>query len=188
MKYLLLLALSISVSALAGEINPYDSDIEEQLLENELFSERVPEVEIGTQKYSCYRETCPVYLEVDKSRQRAQLFVNGVPLRTGEWLTTTGMAGHVTPNFDRSPERPLRIYTRYTSSRYPGGDWNGLGNMPYAVFIRGGFAVHGTPSISGLGTRPLSHGCIRLHPLNGKYFNELVRMYGAAGTWIWVHD
>jgi hypothetical protein len=52
------------------------------------------------------------------------------------------------------------------------------GNMPFAVFIKGGFAVHGTTggsdwgNISKLGTTPLSHGCVRIHPLNAKAFNE----------------
>lgn len=60
----------------------------------------------------------------------------------------TGMKGYETPNFDRSLEKPLRIYKQYTSSKYPGGDWNGLGNKPFAVFIKGGFAIHGTPAVN----------------------------------------
>jgi lipoprotein-anchoring transpeptidase ErfK/SrfK len=66
--------------------------------------------------------------------------------------------------------------------------------MPFVVFIRGGFGVHGTTgdltwgNISKLGTQPLSHGCIRIHPLNAQAFNEAVRANGAQKTWIWVHD
>lgn len=174
------------------ELNPFASDIDEQLLFNDArhLQDRItPEATLNL-KASCYRETCPVYLEVDKSRQRAQLFVNGVAIEAGEWLSTTGMKGYATPNFDRSLQQPLRAYTKYSSSKFPGGDWNGLGNMPYAVFIKGGFAVHGTPegNIKKLGTVPLSHGCIRVHPFNGKIFNDLVKKHGATKTWIWVHD
>lgn len=193
----LLLALTLAGNSYASEnhteeLNPFASDIEEQLLSNDGEFEDfrvVPENTINL-KNSCYRETCPVYLEVDKSRQRAQLFVNGVAIEAGEWLATTGKQGHATPNFDRSLQQPLRAYTKYSSSKYPGGDWNGLGNMPYAVFIKGGFAVHGTPeaNIRRLGTVPLSHGCIRVHPHNGKIFNDLVKKNGAARTWVWVHD
>lgn len=183
---------SFAVENHVEELNPFASDIEEQLLSNdgEFESFRVIPETLLNLKNSCYRETCPVYLEVDKSRQRAQLFVNGVAIEAGEWLATTGTKGYETPNFDRSLQQPLRAYTKYSSSKYPGGDWNGLGNMPYAVFIKGGFAVHGTPeaNIRRLGTVPLSHGCIRVHPLNGKIFNELVKKNGAARTWIWVHD
>lgn len=175
------------------ELNPYASDISEQLRENDSRHEAdrvLQEFSFFNFKNSCYRETCPVYIEVDKSRQRAQLFVNGVAIGAGEWKATTGMEGYGTPNFDRSLEQPLRAYTRYSSSKYPGGDWNGLGNMPYAVFIKGGFAVHGTPeaNIRRLGTVPLSHGCIRVHPNNGKIFNDLAKKFGASQTWVWVHD
>lgn len=71
--------------------------------------------------------------------------------------------------------------------RIPGGDYNGLGNMPYAVFIRGGYAIHGTIAAnwSKLGT-PASKGCIRLHPDNGFIFNRLVRASGVAQAWVSV--
>lgn len=69
----------------------------------------------------------------------------------------------------------------------PGGDYNGLGNMPYAVFVRGGYAIHGTVQAnwSKLGT-PASKGCIRLHPDNGLIFNRLVRALGVALAWVSV--
>lgn len=174
------------------ELNPFDQNIEQQLIDNDLrhISDRVFPLSTLNFKSNCYRETCPVYIEIDKSRQMSQLFVNGVPLESGEWLSTTGMKGYETPNFDQSLQKPLRAYTKYTSSKYPGGDWNGLGNMPYAVFIQGGFAIHGTPlaNIKRLGTVPLSHGCIRVDPHNGKIFNDLVKKYGPSKTWVWVHD
>ena len=99
-----------------------------------------------------------------------------------------------TPNFDKHPDG--RIYNAYTSTKFPGGNYIvtvngkkvGLGNMPYAVFIRGGFAIHGT----GTGNWPklgrvASHGCIRIHPDNARLFNALVRQYGVSNTWITVH-
>lgn len=201
MKYSFIL-FSVMVSFSSGvfasndhidELNPFAADIQEQLQENNSRHEadRISADPLSfILKSSCYRETCPVYIEVDKSRQRAQLFVDGTPIAAGEWLATTGMKGYETPNFDRSLQQPLRAYTKYSSSKYPGGDWNGLGNMPYAVFIKGGFAVHGTPAanIRRLGTVPLSHGCIRVHPNNGKIFNDLVKKHGAAATWVWVHE
>jgi lipoprotein-anchoring transpeptidase ErfK/SrfK len=33
--------------------------------------------------------------------------------------------------------------------------------MPYSLFFRGGYAIHGTGSTRQLG-RPASHGCVRL--------------------------
>lgn len=69
----------------------------------------------------------------------------------------------------------------------PGGDYNGLGNMPYAVFVRGGYAIHGTTKGNWpkLGT-PASKGCIRLHPDNGFIFNRLVRAVGVRAAWVSV--
>jgi lipoprotein-anchoring transpeptidase ErfK/SrfK len=61
--------------------------------------------------------------------------------------------------------------------------------MPYAVFIRGGYAIHGTTpgNFSKLGTRA-SHGCIRLHPDNAKLFNELVKRVGLENTWVKIME
>ncbi len=217
------------VEKMDDELNPYADNIEEVLLENDLlnadsrvFVEEEPVmsseyVEVidedgsvvnGMQTQDCFRDTCAVFIEVDKSSQRAYIRINGElledksgSLKGGILRATTGMKGHSTPNFDRHPDKPLRIYKRYSSSKYPGGNWydksgKAFGNMPFAVFIKGGFAVHGTTGTDGnknsnigrLGTVPLSHGCIRLHPLNAKVFNEAVAIYGANKTWIWVHE
>lgn len=195
------------------ELVPSADNIEEVLMENDLLNAdgRIYVEEPNVLKSApsdCYRDTCAVYIEVDKSTQRAYIRINGElledqsgSLKGGVLRATTGMAGRSTPNFDRRPERPVRIYTKYSSSKYPGGNWfdkNGVayGNMPFAVFIKGGFAVHGTTGTDGnkntnigkLGTVPLSHGCIRLHPLNAKVFNAAVVANGAQNTWIWVHE
>ncbi|MDD4976678.1 MAG: L,D-transpeptidase [Bacteriovorax sp.] len=133
---------------------------------------------------SCYRNSCMIWADVDKSAQRVYLYINGSLSYT--WKTSTGKAGYRTPDMDRHPSGP--VYDRYTSSKYPDGDYNGLGNMPYAVFVKGGYAIHGTTSgnFGKLGT-PASHGCIRLHPDNGYTFNRLVRKYGLSKVWVTVN-
>lgn len=133
---------------------------------------------------SCYRNSCKIWADVDKSAQRLYLYIDGVLTYT--WKTSTGKAGYTTPNMDRHPNG--RIYDRYTSTKYPDGDYNGLGNMPYAVFIYGGYAIHGTTrgNWSRLG-KPASHGCIRLHPDNGQIFNILVRRNGIKNVWVTVN-
>lgn len=133
----------------------------------------------------CRRATCAVWAVVEKSSQRITIYVNGSPISLPDNRTSTGTSGHGTPDFDKHPDG--RIYNKYSSRKYPGGDYNGLGNMPYAVFIRGGYAIHGTPrsNWSKLGRRA-SHGCIRVHPDTGKIFNRLVREYGVSNTWITV--
>ncbi len=133
----------------------------------------------------CYQSTCHVFALVNKSKQTLELYVDGVLQAT--WPTSSGRPGHTTPDFDKHPDG--RIYNAYTSTKFPGGDFDGLGNMPYAVFIEGGFAIHGTgrSNWSKLG-HVASHGCIRIHPDNAVVFNHLVRQYGIRQTWITVRD
>jgi hypothetical protein len=194
--------LIITVSALAGnsktsnmmdEFNPFDPNAEKILQEydriyqnetgkpafelNNLFT-----VDVGP---SCRQLQCNVYAQVVKSEQKLYLYVDGVLQNV--WPVSTGASGHDTPLMNTAPNG--RIYDSYSSSKYPGGDFDGLGNMPYAVFIQGGFAIHGTGRSNWplLGTKA-SHGCVRLHPDNAKIFNRLVRSVGIQNTWVSVQD
>jgi hypothetical protein len=132
----------------------------------------------------CFRESCAVWAYIRRSEQRLYLLSYGRQI--GTWLISSG-TGNKTPNFDRHPDG--RMYKKYTSKAHPGGDWMGLGNMPYAVFIQGGYAHHGTPKANWkkLGTKA-SHGCIRAHPDNGSYFFDLVSTYGIQNAWITVTE
>jgi len=201
MKLVVLSALLLSFSAHAEmpasaeaetaleEFNPYAPDAEAQL---EAFDAAI-EAETGESPFleqslvqaanDCYRESCRVWIDVDRATQTARLYLDG--RLVNQWLVSTGLPSSPTPNFDTHPNG--RIYKKYSSKKFPGGDYKGLGNMPYAVFIRGGFALHGTPqgNWSKLG-RKASHGCIRMHPENGAYFNQLVRSVGISQTWITV--
>lgn len=175
------------------ELDPFDPNVEEVLE----YYDKIYEEETGKPSHleddtfindliglaGCYRSGCPVWAQIVKSSQRMYLYQNGSLRDT--WLVSTGIPGAGTPNFDKHPDG--RIYDRYTSGKYPGGDYNGLGNMPYAVFIRGGFAIHGTPRGNwGRLGRPASHGCIRLLPNNAYSFNRLVRENGIRNVWITV--
>lgn len=133
----------------------------------------------------CRQDNCRVWAKVSRNEQRMNLYIDGDLSET--WKVSTGAIGHETPNFDTYPNG--RIYDSYMSSKYPGGDYKGLGNMPYAVFINGGFAIHGTGkrNWSALG-KPASHGCVRLHPENARRFNRRVREVGVDNVWITVND
>lgn len=100
---------------------------------------------------------------------------------------STGKGKYETPELNLRPSGP--VFIKYTSRKFPGGNYQGLGNMPYAVFLRGGYAIHGTTpgNFPKLGTKA-SHGCIRLHPDNAKIFNELVKVIGLENTWVSVKD
>jgi lipoprotein-anchoring transpeptidase ErfK/SrfK len=132
---------------------------------------------------TCFRNACPIWADVRKAEQMVYLYIDGAIKYV--WLVSTGKLGYATPNMDLNPDG--RIYDQYTSTTFPGGDYNGLGNMPYAVFIKGGYAIHGTTKGNWpmLG-KPASHGCIRLHPDNAFIFNRLVRASGVGSVWVTV--
>lgn len=170
-------------------LNPFASDIEQTLkkMDNHYQNETGLSPFLTSIPYwfnsDCYRQTCIVWAQIIKSQQKLILYINSNPVYT--WDVSTGVEDYETPDFETHPDG--RIYESYTSTVYPGGDYHGLGNMPYAVFISGGFAIHGTGEKNWpkLG-RPASHGCIRLHPDNAFKFNRLVRKYGIENVWITV--
>jgi lipoprotein-anchoring transpeptidase ErfK/SrfK len=181
------------------ELNPFDPNIEEKLraMDEEYFNAtgQSPYLEGGkfdlfentleSPEAACKRETCAIYVRVDRSEQLAYVYVNGVLENT--WAVSTGLPKFETPNFDTRPNG--RIYDKYSSTKFPGGDYQGLGNMPYAIFISGCFAIHVTveTNFPKLGKKA-SHGCIRLHSENGFVLNRLVRAYGIAQTWFKVEE
>ena len=135
---------------------------------------------------TCKEKDCLVYLEIDKSAQKLYLYLIGE--LKDSFLVSTGIEGkHETPLLSRRPAGPL--LTKYSSRKYPGGNYMGMGNMPYAIFVQGGYAIHGTTpgSFPKLGQKA-SHGCIRLHPDNAKIINALVKTVGLEQTWVTIKD
>lgn len=138
-----------------------------------------------TSKILCRGLNCHLYAEIIKSSQTLYLHIAGELVDS--FKVSTGMKKYETPNLNLRPSGPILI--KYKSKKYPGGNYMGLGNMPYAVFLRGGYAIHGTTpgNFSKLGTKA-SHGCIRLHPYNARIFYELVRQIGLKNTWVSLKD
>ena len=89
-----------------------------------------------------------------------------------KWKISSGKKGHGTP---RGRFKAISTVAKYHSRKYN----NAL--MPYSVFFKSGYAIHGTNSVSRLG-KPASHGCIRLRTSNAKKFYTLVKRVGRANT------
>lgn len=106
-----------------------------------------------------------VKVHIDKSSQTMRVYVNGSLHHT--WRVSTGRRGYNTPT---GSYRPKRLARRHYSSKYHGSP------MPYSIFFRGGYAIHGSYQTKYLGRRA-SHGCIRLHPRNAARLFSLVRAY-----------
>ena len=113
-----------------------------------------------------------VKAKIDLTKQRMNVIVDGETVHT--WKISSGRRGYSTPT---GSYYPYRMHKMWYSRKYDNAP------MPHAVFFRGGYAVHGTNSISRLGN-PASHGCIRLHPDNAKKFYDLVRKHGRNRTMV----
>jgi len=109
-----------------------------------------------------------VRITVDLTRQTMH-----VSAPTGEeynWLISSARPGYVTPV---GTYRARHLERMHYSRKYDDAP------MPYSIFFRGGYAIHGTMAVSQLG-RPASHGCIRLAPGNAARLYSLVREQGAV--------
>jgi lipoprotein-anchoring transpeptidase ErfK/SrfK len=115
-----------------------------------------------------------VVIDVDKSAQRMSVKVDGAELYS--WPVSTGLAGGP-PSGTFRPERLERSWYSHLF---------GMAPMPYSIFFRGPYAIHGTTAISRLGQRA-SHGCVRLHPNNAAMLFALVQKEGPANTTIVSH-
>lgn len=106
-----------------------------------------------------------VVVTVDKTAQQLTVSVDG--FTRYRWPVSTAAWGYRTPN---GTYRPQRLARQWFSRKYH------MSPMPYSVFFKGGYAIHGSYEISHLG-QPASHGCIRLHPDNAAVLFELVRAH-----------
>lgn len=88
------------------------------------------------------------------------------------WKVSTARRGYVTP---------LGSYSaKWLSKNHRSRKYNNA-PMPYAVFFKGGYAVHGTDDLKRLGT-PASHGCVRLHPQDAARFFSMANRAGLSNT------
>jgi lipoprotein-anchoring transpeptidase ErfK/SrfK len=111
-----------------------------------------------------------VRAQISLSKQVMVVKVNGKVAHV--WRVSTAKRGMVTP---RGTYAPKRMYVRYFSKKYYNSP------MPYSIFFRGGYAVHGTDAVHKLG-QPASHGCVRLHTANAAKLFKLVMQHGPRNT------
>ena len=115
-----------------------------------------------------------VVARIDVSSQTMTVSKHGRVLYT--WPVSTARKGYVTP---RGQYKPTRMHKMWYSRKYD------MSPMPYSIFFRGGYAIHGTNYVKQLG-RPASHGCVRLHTANAARLYALVKEVGASNAKIVV--
>jgi lipoprotein-anchoring transpeptidase ErfK/SrfK len=107
--------------------------------------------------------------QVNVASQTMTVSLNGRVLHV--WSVSTARHGKITP---RGQFRPQALRPRHVSSIYGSA-------MPYSIFFRGNYAIHGTNQVRQLG-QPASAGCVRLHTANARQLFALVQQTGAART------
>ncbi|WP_240610966.1 L,D-transpeptidase [Oceaniglobus ichthyenteri] len=113
-----------------------------------------------------------IKVTVDLSEQR--MVVQRLGVVVGDWPVSTARAGKVTPVGSFQPQFMKR---EHYSSLYNNAP------MPYSIFFKGNYAIHGTTQIKSLG-RPASAGCVRLHPDHAAQLFAMVRDAGMGDTMI----
>lgn len=112
-----------------------------------------------------------VAITVDKDAQQMTVAVDGV--ERYRWPVSTGNPSHETPNGNF---KAFRMEEDHYSKEFDEAP------MPHAIFFtKNGHAIHGTDSVSRLGS-PASHGCVRLSRANASALFALVKREGVLNT------
>jgi hypothetical protein len=87
-----------------------------------------------------------------------------------DWPVSTARSGYYTPRGSYAPTGMARMHYSRKFHMSP---------MPYSIFFRGGYAIHGSYETHSLG-RPASHGCVRLDPANAELLYQMVEAEGGS--------
>lgn len=107
-----------------------------------------------------------VRIQIDLSGQRMHVESNS---GSYDWAISSARSGFYTPHGSYAPTSLQRMHY---SKKYH------MSPMPYSIFFRGGYAIHGTYETGALG-RPASHGCVRLSPDHAAQLFHMVQEEGA---------
>jgi hypothetical protein len=112
-----------------------------------------------------------VDITIDKDNQLMTVVVDGATRY--RWPVSTGIPSRETPN---GSFRAFRMEEDHYSKEFDDAP------MPHSIFFtKVGHAIHGTDSVSRLGT-PASHGCVRLSRQNASTLYALVQEQGVLNT------
>lgn len=111
-------------------------------------------------------------VNIDLSSQRMTLHKGGKLLYS--WQVSTARSGYTTP---QGRYKPYHLEKMHYSKLYDNSP------MPYSVFFKHGYAIHGTHYVRGLGRRA-SHGCVRLRTSNAKKLYSIIKRSGYKNTTI----
>ena len=111
-----------------------------------------------------------ILVKIDISEQKMNVYKGKNLLYT--WRVSTAKRGYNTPKGNYKPYHLAKMHYSRLYDNSP---------MPYSIFFKGGYAIHGTNSTSRLGRRA-SHGCVRLDTSNAKKLFNLIKNHGYRKT------
>src|ERR1700710_1889163 len=112
-----------------------------------------------------------VAITIDKDNQQMTVAVDGV--ERYHWPVSSGIPSRETPG---GSFRAFRMEEDHFSKEFDDAP------MPHSIFFtKQGHAIHGTDSVSRLGT-PASHGCVRLSRANAQTLWDLGKAEGVLNT------
>jgi len=117
--------------------------------------------------FACEKASATARIHIDLSSQTMH-----VESSSGSytWAVSTARSGYSTP---RGSFAPTGLQRMHYSKKYH------MSPMPYSIFFRGGYAIHGTYATGALG-RPASHGCVRLSPDHAAQLYHMVQSEGGS--------
>lgn len=113
-----------------------------------------------------------IFVKVDLSEQIMNIYKGDTLIYS--WFVSTAADGYATPMGKYKPYHTAKMHFSKQFDNSP---------MPYSVFFKEGYAIHGTEYVRSLGYKA-SHGCVRLHPDNAKKLYDLVLKHGYDNTFI----
>src|SRR5262249_52146567 len=115
--------------------------------------------------------TGAILINIDKSRQKMTVFLDGVEKYV--WPVSTGLAGYSTPSGTYTATSMNEIWNSKERDNAP---------MPHSIFFRkDGYAINGPYEAKYLG-RPASPGCVRISRGKSATLSALVKTIGLKNT------
>ena len=127
----------------------------------------------GPTKVPADKSESEKWIEIDLSDQR--IFAHEGQRTVLKARVSTGISRYPTIR------GRFKIYVKYRTTRMRGPGYD-LPNVPWAMFFRGDYAIHGAYWHNSFG-RPMSHGCVNMKPAEAKWlFN-----WAPKGTLVVIH-
>ena len=121
-------------------------------------------------------KAAPLIALVEVSTQTMRVFSQGQELY--QWPVSTARRGKSTPRGS---------YSGQFLSRYHKSSLYNNAPMPFSIFFKGNYAIHGTDQISKLG-QPASAGCVRLHPDHAEILFYMTKEVGKKNLQIIIQN